>query len=330
MSGYGPEDLPVGSVSPAPDPAAATFRSDVLSGLLSRPKTLPPKYFYDERGLTLFNAIRETPEYYLTRTELSIMTGAAGEIAAEIGAGAVLVEYGSGSSDKAALLLEQMQDPVGVVLIDISPEHLLASVQELRLAYPDLWIDGVAADFTRPVVLPAPPRRTERTVLYFAGSTIGNFDHEHALSLLRAMRATVEPGDALLIGIDRIKRLEVLLPAYDDARGVTAAFNRNLLHRVNRELGADFDPSLFRHEARWNPEYDRIEMHLVSERAQTVQVDGHAIDFAGGESIHTESSHKYDLERFVADAEGCGFRFRKAWSDSGDAFSVILFEATPP
>ena len=302
------------------------MRADVLAGLSASPKTLPAKYFYDERGSRLFLAISETPEYYLTRSELAIMEEHADEIAAALGPGCLLVEYGSGAADKAHLVLDLLQDPAGYISIDISKEHLDSAVDTLAAAYPDLEVIGLAADFTTDFELPTLQRPVRRRVIYFAGSTIGNFEPEQAQQLLRSMRKQLRAGDGLLIGIDLKKNEERLLSAYNDRAGHTAAFNRNILVRINRELGSDFVPDLFEHRAVYNPDLDRIEMHLESREDQVVHVDGARFSFAKGETIHTESSHKYELTEFATKAAAIGFRLRHAWTDAERNFGVLFLD----
>lgn len=300
------------------------FLADVLEGLSRPPKSLPAKYFYDERGLSLFKSISETPEYYLTRSEMSIMQGSAAEIAATIGPGCLLIEYGSGAPDKAALLLASLERPAGYISIDISKEHLDDAVASLEKAHPELEIVGLRADFTSAFQLPQLHTAAQRRVIYFAGSTIGNFEPSAASALLRGMQRHLRSGDGLLIGIDLKKEIDRLERAYNDTQGLTEAFNRNILVRINRELGADFDPGSFEHRAFYSHQHDRIEMHLVSRRQQTVHVGGSKIHFLRGESIHTESCYKYDLAEFAAWAAKLGFALEKVWTDSAKNFGVLF------
>ncbi|HVH06127.1 MAG TPA: L-histidine N(alpha)-methyltransferase [Myxococcota bacterium] len=304
-------------------PERERFLSDVLEGLTRSAKTLPCKYFYDARGSALFDRICTLPEYYPTRTELAILRRHAGAMAAAIGPRCLLVEYGSGSSTKTRLLLDRLADPAAYVPVDISREHLLQSAAALAAHYPRLRVIPVCADFTRPFALPDVPDAA-RAVGYFPGSTIGNFAPADARKFLADVAEQCGPGGALLIGVDLTKPRSVLEPAYDDARGVTAEFNRNLLRRANRELGADFDLAAFDHRAFWNASLGRVEMHLVSRRDQVVRIAGQAIPFAKGESIHTENSHKYELAGFAALAAAAGFTVERAWIDDAKLFSVQL------
>ena len=304
-------------------PERERFLSDVLEGLTRSAKTLPCKYFYDARGSALFDRICTLPEYYPTRTELAILRRHAGAMAAAIGPRCLLVEYGSGSSTKTRLLLDRLADPAAYVPVDISREHLLQSAAALAAHYPRLRVIPVCADFTRPFALPDVPDAA-RAVGYFPGSTIGNFAPADARKFLADVAEQCRPGGALLIGVDLTKPRSVLEPAYDDARGVTAEFNRNLLRRANRELGADFDLAAFDHRAFWNASLGRVEMHLVSRRDQVVRIAGQAIPFAKGESIHTENSHKYELAGFAALSAAAGFTVERVWTDDAELFSVQL------
>ena len=304
-------------------PERERFLSDVLEGLTRSAKTLPCKYFYDARGSALFDRICTLPEYYPTRTELAILRRHAGAMAAAIGPRCLLVEYGSGSSTKTRLLLDRLADPAAYVPVDISREHLLQSAAALAAHYPRLRVIPVCADFTRPFALPDVPDAA-RAVGYFPGSTIGNFAPADARKFLADVAEQCGPGGALLIGVDLTKPRSVLEPAYDDARGVTAEFNRNLLRRANRELGADFDLAAFDHRAFWNASLGRVEMHLVSRRDQVVRIAGQAIPFAKGESIHTENSHKYELAGFAALSAAAGFTVERVWTDDAELFSVQL------
>jgi L-histidine N-alpha-methyltransferase len=302
------------------------FLEDALSGLRSRPKTLPCKYFYDAEGSKLFEQICALPEYYPTRTELSILRAHAPEMARCIGAGALLVEYGSGSSTKTRLLLDRLAEPAAYVPVDVSREHLHETALTLQLDYPSLEVLPVCADFTAAVRLPRPRRAPRRRAVYFPGSTIGNFEPDGAVALMAGVAKRVGPRGGFLVGVDLRKDPRVLERAYDDAAGVTAAFNRNLLARMNHELGADFDLSRFHHRAVWAPEPGRIEMHLVSEAAQRVRVGGVPIRFARGETICTEHSHKYTLPGFAELARRAGLAVRRVWTDPAGWFSVQYLE----
>ena len=302
------------------------FLADALEGLRQRRKTLPCKYFYDAEGSKLFDQICSQPEYYPTRTELAILRAHALDMAEVLGPETLLVEYGSGSSVKTRLLLDRLVRPAAYVPVDISREHLLETALALRLDYPGLEILPVCADFTAPVTLPKPRRRAARRAVYFPGSTIGNFPEAGAIALMAGVARQVGPGGAFLVGVDLAKDPRVLERAYDDAAGVTAAFNLNLLARMNRELDADFDLRRFRHRAVWAPGPSRIEMHLVSTTQQVVRIDGAEIRFDRGESICTEHSHKYTLAGFARLARRAGLAVRRVWTDPADRFSVQYLE----
>lgn len=303
-------------------PRRKSLRDALLAGLQSPQKTLPAIYFYDERGSQLFEDITELPEYYPTRTEISIMRAHGDEIAALVGPRALVVELGSGSSLKTRLLLERLPAPAGYVPVDISRDHLLDAAHRLAAEYPHIEVLPVCADFSEQLDLPRPRVEPARTVVYFPGSTIGNFHHDEAHALLVAMRRLVRPHGAVLIGVDLKKDRSTLERAYNDARGVTAEFNRNMLVRLNRELDATFDVASFRHRAIWNETAGRIEMHLVSTRAQGVSVAGERIDFRAGEHILTECSYKYAPSEFAALAARAGFAIERLWTDRDALFSV--------
>lgn len=312
-------------------PEAGDFRAEVLEGLADTPKRLPTKYFYDARGSQLFDAICALPEYYPTRAEIEITQREAEAIAVDVGPDALLVEYGSGSSLKTRILLEHLRQPAGYLPIDISKAHLLATARQLARDFPAIEILPVCADYTQPIELPAPSRPARRRVVYFPGSTIGNFTPDRAEAFLRRIGQVAGPGGGLLIGVDLDKDRAILEPAYDDAAGVTAAFNLNLLARINRELGADFDLACFRHRAFYNdalgqPGLGRIEMHLESCRAQRVTVAGQGFDFDAGECVLTEYSYKYGREAFAALAARAGFAVRSFWTDAAGRFSVQMLE----
>jgi dimethylhistidine N-methyltransferase len=302
------------------------FYDDVLQGLQAKHKTLPSKYFYDDLGSQLFEQICTQDEYYLTRTELSIMQEQVREMAALLGPRCLLIEYGSGSSIKTRLLLDALLDPAGYVPIDISKGQLLGSVAALTLAYPDLEVLPVCADYTSAFELPIPKKPFARKVAYFPGSTIGNFERDAAQSFLRQV-ATVCQGGSLLIGVDLQKDCTILHRAYNDGQGVTAQFNKHLLERINRELRANFQVQHFEHYAFYNPAQGRIEMHLVSLRDQTLQIGQEDISFRRGESIWTESSYKYALGEFACLADGAGFTVERVWTDSRALFSVQYLTA---
>lgn len=299
---------------------------DVLAGLRSTPKRLSPAYLYDRRGSQLFEAICDLPEYYLTRTETEILARHAAEMAACVGERALLLEPGSGSSRKTRLLLDALPDLGTYVPVDISRTHLLEAARALQATYPRLEVLPVCADFTQGFTLPPPLRQPSRVVVFFPGSTLGNFDAPEAVHLLELMRRAAGAGGGLLVGIDLAKDRTILERAYDDAAGVTAAFNMNLLVRLNRELAADFDIGSFRHEAVWVPAQSRIEMHLVSARAQSVHMAGESVEFVAGERLVTEHCHKYTADSFASQARSAGWIPRRSWSDPLGYFSVQYLE----
>lgn len=303
-------------------PARKDMLAEVLQGLQSPDKWLSSMYFYDERGSQLFDEICELPEYYPTRTELGIMEHNADAIAELLGPRVMLVEFGSGSSLKIRILLRHLDDPAAYVPVEISREHLMNSAQALQESFPDIEILPVCADFTQDFELPEPAHSPLRNVVYFPGSTIGNFDPDDALDLLKRMARLAGDGGGVLIGVDLEKDPEILERAYNDEAGVTAAFNLNMLERLNRELGADFALSRFRHRAIWNPLRHRIEMHLISEAEQAVNIRGTQIHFDKGETIHTESSYKFTFERFANLAAQAGLTVEEVWTDDKQMFSV--------
>ena len=306
-------------------PDFGDLRAEAVDGLRQSPKTLPCKYFYDALGARLFEAITELPEYYPTRTELGIMNASVHQMAEAIGGHATLVEFGSGVGLKTQKLLDALIDPTGVVLVDISRAALEDSARKLADRYDDMEVIAVCADYTQPLRLPRPNRPSARTVAFFPGSTIGNFTHPEAVSFLGRVAELVGRGGGLLIGIDRRKDSEVIENAYNDSLGVTAAFNLNILRRLN-ESGANFDLSRFRHHAPFLEEEGRIEMRLISEVEQTVRVGTSSFSLRAGEHIVTEHSHKYDLPQFEDMARSAGFRLTKHWSDARDWFSVCFLE----
>lgn len=306
--------------------AADTFAADVTAGLSAPRKAIPAKYFYDAIGSRLFDRICGLREYYPTRTEMALLETHRGEMARLIGDDAALVEFGGGSLAKVRVLLDAMPRLKSFVAIDISRDHLLDAATTLAEDYPRLQVAGVCADFTRPVALPAVARRRRR-VGFFPGSTIGNFEPHEAADFLRTVAGDLGRGGGLLIGVDLVKDAAVLERAYNDADGVTAGFNLNLLSRINRELCGSFEPRYFRHHAFWNADESRIEMHLVSRRRQRVHVAGRVFLFDEGETIHTENSYKYTVEGFHALADGAGFRPVRTWTDARRLFSVHYLEA---
>jgi len=301
--------------------------ADALSGLSKSPKRLSSKYFYDARGSQLFERICEQPEYYPTRTELAIMRDHVGAIAATLGPDVRLVEYGSGSGLKTRLLLRNLESPVAYVPVEISRNALAESVGQLEREFPRIEMLPVCADFTRPIKLPRAARAPRQTIVYFPGSTLGNFAPDDALRLLRQMRNEAGQGGGVLdggvlIGIDLVKDTTTLEAAYNDAAGVTAEFTLNLLVRMNRELGADFDLGAFRHRARWHPLAERIETHIVSRREQDAHIDGRTFHFAENEAMLVEYSCKYTLEGFARFAARAGLRVAEVWTDPHRQFSV--------
>jgi dimethylhistidine N-methyltransferase len=303
-------------------PAPEDFREAVVRGLGLRPKAIPSKFFYDARGSRLFEEICELEEYYLTRTEIGLLERHGAAIAELIGGRARLVEFGSGSSVKVRILLEVMRKPAVYMPIDISRDHLLLSASSLARDHRDVEVVPVCADYLRDFALPAARMRTAKTVGFFPGSTIGNLSPREAVAFLRRVARKLAPEGELLIGVDLKKDKAVLEAAYDDARGITAKFNLNLLHRANRQLGADFDLHAFRHLAFYNEAEGRIEMHLESSMAQTTHVAGAAFRFARGETIHTENSYKYEIGEFLALAGEAGFLPLRTWTDSECLFSI--------
>jgi L-histidine Nalpha-methyltransferase len=307
--------------------ADPNFRADVLTGLAASPRAIPARWFYDRRGSELFEAITDLPEYYPTRTETALLERISPELGALAADNAAVVEFGSGSSTKTPILLRAI-NPSAYVPIDISGDFLRQSARELSQAFPGLPVYPVEADFLRPV--PLPPQVEGLPKLgFFPGSTIGNMQAFHAVNLLRAMRDWLGDGARLLIGMDRVKSPEVLIPAYDDAQGVTAAFNLNLLERINRELGGDLPIDAFRHRAIWNADAARIEMHLEAVRDVTFTVDGRAFEMAAGETIHTENSHKYGPHGARMLLRAGGWTPIAEWTDPEDWFALILCEAQP-
>ena len=320
-----PYDLPGQSIARSDAHHITGTLGEVLNGLMSERKTLPPKLFYDAGGAELFEQICQQPEYYLTRAELEILRASSGEIAAMAGPECALVEYGSGAGVKVRLLLDALDHPVAYVPIDISREQLARVSKELAEEYPQVLVRPLAADYTAPLELPALPAGARR-LAFFPGSTIGNFHPTEAAAFLRRVRRAVGPRGAMVLGVDRRKSAAVLDAAYDDAAGVTAAFNRNVLARLNRDYGADFDLEQFEHRALWNAEAGRVEMHLVSLAAQTVEIAGVRIRFDRGETIWTESSYKYEREGLEELVTAAGFRVTGLWTDAGEQFWVVGLE----
>jgi dimethylhistidine N-methyltransferase len=304
-----------------PDVVESDFADDVIAGLSARPKQLSPKYFYDELGAQLFEEITRLPEYYPTRCELAILEKHASEMAQFIPADAAMIEFGSGSTRKARMLLNAAPSIAAYVPVDISSEMLQQEAAELRRDYPRLTVLPVEADFTKPFQLPRGITMRPR-VGFFPGSTIGNFEPHAAAAFLRHAATMLGKNSTLIIGFDLVKDVSVLNAAYNDAAHVTARFNLNLLTRINRELGGNFDQGAFCHQAFYNAERHRIEMHLASRKRQKVRVAGRSFEFRAGETIHTENSYKYTLESFGAMARGSGWTPAAAWTDPNGYFSV--------
>jgi L-histidine Nalpha-methyltransferase len=309
------------------EPASADFLAEAIAGLSASPRTLPCKFFYDERGSELFQKICELPEYYVTRAELQILKNQGRDIAKYIGPGIELIGLGTGAGTKTRLLLDELREPIAYVPVDISKEQLRQSSAQFRKLFPNLEVLPVCADYLQPVVLPTPKRKPTRKVIYFPGSTIGNFEPNVALDFLKRIRRVSDEEGGLLIGVDLKKDRAILERAYNDAQGVTAQFNLNLLTRANRELGADFDLKHWKHRAIYNAEAGRIEMHLISEADQTVHMADREFHFRAGEKIVTEYSYKHSLEGFSTLAAQAGFRLAHMWTDDAHLFGVFYFTA---
>ncbi|HSC95531.1 MAG TPA: L-histidine N(alpha)-methyltransferase [Burkholderiales bacterium] len=303
-------------------PDAGDFLDDVWAGLSQPRKTLPPKYFYDAQGCALFDAICELPEYYLTRAEIALMRLHVADMARYLGPACILIEYGSGSGRKTRILLAAV-GPVAYVPIDIARAQLDATAAEIAREFPGLQVVAVCADYMRPFSLPdLGGLAARRRVLYFPGSTIGNLTPSEAATFLTNARGQVQAGGGMLIGVDLKKDADRLKAAYNDSRGVTAAFNLNLLARINRELGADFDLAAFRHHAFYDETLGRIEMHLESLKAQSVTIRGRTFHLRKGETIHTENSCKYSIREFQELARGAGLSPVTHWTDPDQLFGV--------
>ncbi len=316
---------PVNHSSPASEstiPDTQEFLEDVLAGMAYPPYALPAKYLYDQRGSELFDQICELTVYYPTRTELSILESHASAMGKRIGPGAAVVELGSGSSNKTGTLLDSLEEPLAYLPIDIAREHLAEAANRIQAAYPQLEVLPVCADYHRELVLPHPQKEPQRHLVYFPGSTIGNLDPEDAESFLRRLNALVGEKGGLLVGVDLIKDIRVLQQAYDDPEGITAAFNRNLLIRLERELGAELEREAFAHRALFNEARGCVEMHLVSLKEQTVQIGGRSIPFREGQSIRTERSYKYTLDGFAELAARSGWIVDSVWMDEHQWFSM--------
>ncbi|MGE5518241.1 MAG: L-histidine N(alpha)-methyltransferase [Bacteroidota bacterium] len=308
-----------------PHETTEDFRAAVLLGLSRRPRAIPCKYLYDAEGSELFDRITELEEYYPTRTEIALLQAAGPDIAARVGPGARVVEFGCGSMRKTRLLLAALARPATYVAIDVAREPLLLGARRLAALYPGMAVVPLVADFTRPLVLPPDGDGGDGAVLgFFPGSTIGNMCPTDARAFLRRAGRVVGAGGRLLVGVDTIKEPALLDAAYDDAQGVTAAFTRNLLTRANRELAADFDIDGFDHRAWWNARESRVEIHLVATRRQMVEIDGHRFAFRRGDVIHVEDCYKYSVEQFRWLARMGGFEPEAVWQDDARLFSLHL------
>ena len=320
-------DRPTARAATRRVPSHDPLLREILDGLRAEQPTLPCKLFYDEHGSQLYEQITALDEYYPYRAEVEILERHGPAIARALGEGALVVEYGSGSSVKTRLLLDCLPDCAGYVPIDISGEHLARAARSIAEHYPGLHVEHLCADFTEPVRLPAHFAVQRRRVAFFPGSTIGNFDPPAATRLLRNIRDLVGAGGRLLVGVDIPKDRATLERAYDDPHGVTARFNRNILTHINRLFGADFDPDCFRHEAIWNPQRSRVEMHLRCIRDHDATLAGERIAFSRGQSIWTESSHKYSPERFQEICAAADFAAETVWFDDRERYSLHLMRA---
>ncbi|PYL20419.1 MAG: L-histidine N(alpha)-methyltransferase [Verrucomicrobia bacterium] len=307
------------------EPAKSEFLSEAIAGLSSTPRTLPCKYFYDARGAALFQKISELPEYYLTRAELQILDRYCGDIARALGPNIELIGLGTGAGTKTRILLEKLEVPAAYIPVDISKKQLERSTASFRKIFPTLEILPVCADYLEPIRLPSPARQALRKIVYFPGSTIGNFDPDAARQFLQRVANHCRRGGGLLIGVDLQKDRHVLERAYNDSAGVTAQFNLNLLARANRELGADFDLEQWQHYAVYNSTESRIEIYLISEIDQTVRVQDRQFDFRAGERIATEYSYKYTKESVIELTREAGFDFSQMWTDDARWFGVFYF-----
>lgn len=303
-------------------PGEESFRDAVLNGLSASPRALPCKFFYDSRGSELFEAICDTPEYYLTRAELSILETRAGEIAARIGPHCRLIELGSGASVKVRLLLKALETPLAYVPVDISRDFLRGAAESIAADFPGLKVSAVCADYTKPFELPPLAGPAGKRVGFFPGSTIGNFEPEGVVSFLTHCGHLLGPGAEMLVGADMKKDKAVLDAAYNDAAGLNAAFNLNLMHRIANELDSDLDPDNFEHVAFYNPDEGRVELYIRSKEAQTATIAGRRFSFGEGELVHTENSYKYAIPEFRALAARAGFRALATWTDADGRFSV--------
>lgn len=312
-------------LAPEPD----DFLADVLMGLSQAQKNLPCKYLYDEKGSQLFDQICELPEYYPTRTEIALLEAKGEEIASCVGPSAQIVEYGCGSVQKIRLLLDALERPASYVAVDISREHLLNAAVALADDYPELEVNALCADFTKPFDIPPVSQAAKaRRVGFFPGSTLGNFTRKDAVEFLASAAQSLGPGGGMVIGIDLKKDEALLNAAYNDSQGVTAAFNLNLLERINRELNANFDLDGFEFRAHYDDAKGRVESYLYSNRDQTMRVNGETFRFDKGEAIHTENSHKFSIAEFREIAREADFEHKRVWTDDGRLFSIHYLEVS--
>jgi len=323
---FGARSLVNEKITPAAQAAAEeNFRFEVLAGLAKSPRQLPCKYFYDEHGAKLFRQICDLPEYYITRTEIEILRLHGAEMAKTLGSQIELIGLGTGAGTKTRILLEELSEPCVYVPIDISKGQLEKSSARFRKMFPALQILPVAADYLEPFELPLPRKLSSRSVIYFPGSTIGNFEPDRAGEFLSRLAELAGEDSGLLIGVDLQKDRHVIEAAYNDSAGVTAQFNKNLLTRINRELGGDFDLAHWQHYAIYNPAEGRIELYLISEIDQAVKIGGNVFKFSAGEKILTEYSYKHTIGGFITLARQAGFHFEKIWTDDASLFGVFYF-----
>ena len=309
------------------EPSVSDFRSDVISGLKKNQKTIPPKYFYNEEGSKLFDKICYLDEYYPTRTETKILNDRADAIEEALPDSCMILEYGSGSSDKIRKLLTNSEKIKTYIPLDISKEHLKMSAEGIAESYPNLSVKAVCADYTDDKIAAFEPGSDETRVVFFPGSTIGNLSDSESKELISNTKKFLGKGGLFIVGIDLIKEQQILLDAYNDSKGVTASFNLNLLQRINEELGGDFNLEHFEHKAVFNEEKKRIEMHLISNRNQRVYIGDHSFSFNQGETIHTENSRKFLVHEFLEQANSLGLGDEQVFSDDEEKFAVVLMTA---
>ena len=312
------------------EPSIVSFQSEIVDGLRETPKRIASKFFYDEEGAKLFEMITELKEYYLTRTEVAIMRQNLPEIAAWIGPKAQLIEFGSGNSLKTVLLLKQLKSPAAFVPIDISRDQLIEAATQISARFDDLEVFPICADYTDEFTIPEPTQIPERSVVFFPGSTIGNFEPKDAQQFLTNCAMLVGPNGGIVIGFDLAKDASIVEPAYNDSQGITARFNKNLIVHINREFGTNLPVDNFEHYAFWNPAESRIEMHLISQRDLDFELDGTPLHFSAGEHIITEYSYKYTVDRFQSMLRKSGFSVEKTWTDEAMAFAIVAARAGLP